>query len=97
MGDSWTDCLKLEVEKTGRIFNYADYPSGKAFVKILRVQAPDYTRENRKYATIETLQKEGDQVINYVLKYTAKEDENSKKALVRGDAWFLNMISKSRT
>lgn len=86
---AWTDCLKLEVEKTGRIFNYADYPSGKAFVKILRVQAPDYTRENRKYATIETLQKEGDQVINYVLKYTAKEDENSKKALVRGDAWFF--------
>ncbi|MDU4229799.1 MAG: hypothetical protein E7I02_17725, partial [Klebsiella grimontii] len=48
-----------------------------------------YTRENRKYATIETLQKEGDQVINYVLKYTAKEDEGTKKALVRNDAWFF--------
>jgi hypothetical protein len=42
------------------------------------VQAPDYTRENRKYATIEMLQN-GDQIINYVLKYTAKEDEGSKK------------------
>jgi hypothetical protein len=29
-GEAWTDCLKLEVEKTGRVFNYADYPSGKA-------------------------------------------------------------------
>lgn len=86
---AWTDCLKLEVEKTGRVFNVADYPNGKAFVKILRVQAPDYTRENRKYATIETLQKEGDQVINYVLKYTAKEDEGSKKALVKDDPWFF--------
>ncbi|WP_426769125.1 protein rep [Enterobacter cloacae complex sp. 375A2] len=86
---AWTDCLKLEVEKTGRVFNVADYPNGKAFVKILRVQAPDYTRENRKYATIETLQKDGDQVINYVLKYTAKEDEGSKKALVKNDDWFF--------
>lgn len=86
---AWTDCLKLEVEKTGRIFNISDYPSGKAFVKILRVQAPDYTRENRKYATIETLQKDGDQVINYILKYTAKEDENSKKALVKNDSFFF--------
>jgi len=87
--EAWTDCLKLEVEKTGRVFNVADYPNGKAFVKILRVQSPEYTRENRKYATIETLQKEGDQVINYVLKYTAKEDENSKKALVQNNAFFF--------
>lgn len=85
---AWTDCLKLEVEKTGRVFNYNDYPSGKAFVKILRVQAPDYTRENRKYATVEMLQKQ-DQIVNYVLKYTAKEDENSKKALVKNDEWFF--------
>ncbi|EGG9712014.1 protein rep, partial [Salmonella enterica] len=75
--EAWTDCLEKEVVKTGREFNRADYPSGKAFVKILRVQAPGYTRENRKYATISTLQTEGDQVINYVLKYTAVEDEKS--------------------
>lgn len=87
--EAWTDCLKLEVEKTGRIFDRSEYPNGKAFVKILRVQAPDYTREKRRYATIETLQNEGDHVINYILKYTAKEDENSTKALVRGDKWFF--------
>lgn len=85
---AWTDCLKLEVEKTGRVFNASDYPSGKAFVKILRVQAPDYTRENRKYATVEMLQNQ-DQIVNYVLKYTAKEDEGSKKALVKNDDWFF--------
>jgi len=84
---AWTDCLKLEVEKSGRVFNVSDYPNGKAFVKILRVQASNYTKENRKYATIETLQKE-DNIINYILKYTAKEDEGTKKALVRGDSWF---------
>jgi hypothetical protein len=27
MGEAWTDCLKLEVEKTGRVFNIADYPT----------------------------------------------------------------------
>jgi len=85
---AWTDCLKLETEKSGRIFNAADYPDGKAFVKILRVQAPDYTRENRKYATIGMLQNQ-DQIVNYVLKYTAKEDEGTKKALVRNDSWFF--------
>lgn len=87
--EAWTDCLRLETAKAGKVFNIEDYPNGKAFVKILRVQAPNYTRENRKYATIETLQTEGDQVINYVLKYTAKEDENSKKALVKNDPWFF--------
>lgn len=87
--EAWTDCLRLEVQKTGRVFNLKDYPNEKAFVKILRVQAANYTRENRKYATIKTLAEEGDQVINYVLKYTAKEDENSKKALVKGDDWFF--------
>ena len=86
--EAWTDCLKLEVEKTGRVFNISDYPNGKAFVKILRVQAPDYTRENRKYATVEMLQNQ-DQIVNYVLKYTAKEDEGSKKALVQNDAFFF--------
>lgn len=92
--EAWTDCLEKEVVKTGREFNRADYPSGKAFVKILRVQAPGYTRENRKYATISTLQNEGDQVINYVLKYTAKEDENSKKSLVKDDAFFYEYDSQ---
>lgn len=86
--EAWTDCLRLEVEKTGRVFNITDYPNGKAFVKILRVQAPDYTRENRKYATVEMLQNQ-DQIVNYILKYTAKEDENSPKSLVRNDAFFF--------
>ncbi|MEW2969326.1 hypothetical protein, partial [Pseudomonas aeruginosa] len=47
-----------------------------------------YTRENRKYATVEMLQNQ-DQIVNYVLKYTAKEDEGSKKALVQNDAFFF--------
>lgn len=72
-------------------FNRLDYPNGRAFVKILRVQTPESARQklkNPKYASIGTLQTEGDQVINYVLKYTAKEDENSPKALVKNDPWF---------
>lgn len=92
--EAWTDCLEKEVIKSGREFNRADYPSGKAFVKILRVQAPGYTRENRKYATISTLQNEGDQIINYVLKYTAKADEEGSKALAQDDAWFYEYDSQ---
>ncbi len=70
-------------------FNRSDYPNGRAFVKILRVQTPESARKKLKkpvYASIGTLQTEGDQVINYVLKYTT--DENSKNPLVKNDEWF---------
>lgn len=73
-------------------FNREDYPNGRAFVKILRVQTPESAKKKLKnpvYASIGTLQTEGDQVINYVLKYSSgKEEENGKKALIKNDAWF---------
>jgi len=89
--EEWTKCLEAEAKKAGLPFNRSDYPNARAFVKILRVQTAESVKnkDKKQYATIEDLQKEGDHVINYVLKYTAKEDENSEKALVKNDKWFI--------
>jgi len=75
------------------IFNFdrSDYPKGKAFVKILRVQTPESAKQKLKnpvYASIGTLQTEGDQVINYVLKYSSAMDENGAKSLIKNDEFF---------
>ncbi|MEK2485554.1 protein rep [Providencia stuartii] len=93
--EEWTKCLEAEAKKAGLPFDRADYPNGRAFVKILRVQTAESVKNKNKkdykkqYATISDLQTQGDHVINYVLKYTAKEDENSEKALVKNDQWFI--------
>jgi len=90
--EEWTKCLEAEAKKAGLPFDRSDYPDGRAFVKILRVQTAESVKNKggkRQYATIADLQKDGDHVINYVLKYTAKEDENSEKALVKNDDWFI--------
>lgn len=93
--EEWTRCVEAEAKKVGLPFNRADYPNGRAFVKILRVQTAESVKNKNKkdykkqYATIADLQTQGDHVINYVLKYTAKEDENSEKALVKNDDFFI--------
>ncbi|MEQ4659847.1 protein rep, partial [Providencia manganoxydans] len=93
--EEWTKCLEAEAKKAGLPFDRADYPNGRAFVKILRVQTAESVKNKNKkdykkqYATIEDLQTEGDHVVNYILKYTAKESENSEKALVKNDQWFI--------
>ncbi|HHR5829650.1 TPA: protein rep [Providencia alcalifaciens] len=93
--EEWTKCVEAEAKKAGLPFDRADYPNGRAFVKILRVQTAESVKNKNKkdykkqYATIADLQTEGDHVINYVLKYTAKEDEKSEKALVKNDQWFI--------
>lgn len=93
--EEWTKCLEAEAKKAGLPFDRADYPQERAFVKILRVQTAESVKNKNKkdykkqYATISDLQTQGDHVINYVLKYTAKEDENSEKALVKNDQWFI--------
>ena len=92
--EEWTKCVEAEAKKASLPFDRADYPNGRAFVKILRVQTAESAKNaknggKRQYATISDLQTEGDHVINYVLKYTAKEDEKSEKALVKNDEWFI--------
>ncbi|HEM8880405.1 TPA: protein rep [Providencia stuartii] len=92
--EEWTKCIEAEAKKAGLPFDRADYPNGRAFVKILRVQSAESVKNaknggKRQYATISDLQTQGDHVINYVLKYSAKEDENSEKALVKNDQWFI--------
>jgi hypothetical protein len=56
------------------------------------VQAPDYTRKS-KICDVEMLQKQ-DNIINYVLKYTAKRTMKIKKALVKDDPWFFEYDKK---
>lgn len=93
--EEWTKCIEAEAKKAGLPFDRADYPQERAFVKILRVQTAESVKNKNKkdykkqYATISDLQTQGDHVINYVLKYSAKEDENSEKALVKNDQWFI--------
>ncbi len=100
--EEWTKCLEAEAKKAGLPFDRADYPNGRAFVKILRVQTAESVKNKNKkdykkqYATIADLQTEGDHVINYVLKYTAKEDEKSEKALVKNDQWFIEYDKQTK-
>lgn len=89
--EEWTKCVEAEAKKAGLPFNRDDYPDGRAFVKILRVQTAESAKSKggkRQYATIADL-KDSDSVVNYVLKYTAKEDEDSAKSLVKADEWFV--------
>lgn len=90
--EEWTKCIEAEAKKAGLPFDRSDYPDGRAFVKILRVQTAESAKSKggkRQYATISDLQTDGDHIINYILKYTAKEDEDSAKSLVKNDDWFI--------
>lgn len=93
--EEWTRCLEKECEIAGVDFNRADYPNERAFVKILRIQTP-YSLKNagkidektgkkikKVYTTIFDLKDGSDNVINYVLKYTSKNDN-----LIADDSWF---------
>ncbi len=98
--EEWTKCLQAECEKENIAFNRADYPNKKAFVKILRVQTPRSMREQKKtdengkkpkrvYSTVRDLRDGSDNVVNYVLKYTAKDDD-----LIKNDRWFTTYIKE---
>lgn len=98
--EEWTKCLQAECEKEGVDFNRDDYPNKRAFVKILRVQTPHSMREQKKtdengkkpkriYSTVKDLRDGSDNVVNYVLKYTAKDDD-----LIANDRWFTTYIKE---
>ncbi|HGD3321584.1 TPA: protein rep, partial [Proteus mirabilis] len=93
--EEWTRCLEKECECAGVEFNRSDYPSGRAFIKILRIQTPDSLKNAGKidektgkkikkvYTTIFDLKDGGDNVVNYVLKYSTKSD-----SVIKNDSWF---------
>jgi len=98
--EEWTKCLEAECKKEGIDFNRADYPNERAFVKILRVQTPHSMREQKKtdesgkkpkriYSTVKDLRDGSDNVVNYVLKYTAKDDD-----LIKNDYWFTTFLKE---
>ena len=93
--EEWTKCLEKECERAGVEFNRADYPNGRAFIKILRIQTPHSLKHageidektgkkiKKVYTTIFDLKDGGDNVVNYVLKYSTKND-----SVIKNDGWF---------
>ncbi|MEY0142657.1 protein rep [Providencia rettgeri] len=93
--EEWTKCLEKECERASVEFNRADYPNGRAFIKILRIQTPHSLKHageidektgkkiKKVYTTIFDLKDGGDNVVNYVLKYSTKSD-----SVIKNDDWF---------
>ncbi|SVM07254.1 protein rep [Klebsiella pneumoniae] len=80
----WTNCLKKCLEKEEIEFNEEDYKKteGRAIVDVKRVRAGG--EPGAPILNGEGFQDHGEKVINYVLKYSLKEDD---KRIFTGDKW----------
>lgn len=80
----WTECLKKCLEKEGIEFDAEDYAKteGRAIVDVKQVRAGG--EPGAPILTGEGFQEHGEKVINYVLKYSLKEDD---KRIFTGDRW----------
>jgi hypothetical protein len=80
----WTECLKKCAEKEGLSWNDEDYAKteGRAIVDVKQVRAGG--EPGAPILTGEGFQEHGEKVINYVLKYSLKEDD---KRIFTGDKW----------
>ena len=92
----WTECLKKCAEKEGLSWNDEDYAKteGRAIVDVKQVRAGG--EPGAPILTGEGFQEHGEKVINYVLKYSLKEDD---KRIFTGDKWsqiFDNQIRGMR-
>lgn len=92
----WTECLKKCAEKEGLSWNDEDYAKteGRAIVDVKQVRAGG--EPGAPILTGEDFQEHGEKVINYVLKYSLKEDD---KRIFTGDKWsqiFDNQIRGMR-
>lgn len=93
---NWTECLKKCAEKEGLSWNDEDYAKteGRAIVDVKQVRAGG--EPGAPILTGEGFQEHGEKVINYVLKYSLKEDD---KRIFTGDKWsqiFDNQIRGMR-
>ncbi|HED5669594.1 TPA: protein rep [Enterobacter kobei] len=81
---NWTECLKKCAEKEGLSWNDEDYAKteGRAIVDVKQVRAGG--EPGAPILTGEGFQEHGEKVINYVLKYSLKEDD---KRIFTGDRW----------
>lgn len=81
-GKAWGECLASEFAKEGLEYNAADYPKGFPRVDIRLAKSADRKTD----ITNKNITEHGEQVINYVLKYSVKGSDLLKNG--KADAWF---------
>ncbi|EDT3915232.1 hypothetical protein AIA91_004491 [Salmonella enterica subsp. enterica serovar Gaminara] len=81
-GRHWGECLEAEFKKEGLEYNANDYPKGFPRVDIRVAKSADGKQE----ITNKNIAEHGDQLINYVLKYSIKGSDLLKDG--KADAWF---------
>ncbi|ECZ0650545.1 hypothetical protein F7431_22960 [Salmonella enterica] len=81
-GRHWGECLEAEFKKEGLEYNTADYPKGFPRVDIRVAKSADGKQE----ITNKNIAEHGDQLINYVLKYSIKGSDLLKDG--KADKWF---------
>ncbi|SBY88961.1 Replication protein [Klebsiella quasipneumoniae] len=81
-GRHWGECLEAEFKKEGLEYNAADYPKGFPRVDIRVAKSADGKQE----ITNKNIAEHGDQLINYVLKYSIKGSDLLKDG--KADKWF---------
>lgn len=91
--ENWTDCLKKCAKKEGVRWNDEDYAKtdGRAIVDVKQVRAGG--EPGAPVLTGEGFHEHGDKVINYVLKYSLKEDD---QRIFTGDKWSKVFDSEIR-
>ncbi|HEJ0012477.1 TPA: protein rep [Klebsiella pneumoniae] len=81
-GRHWGECLEAEFKKEGLEYNSTDYPKGFPRVDIRVAKSADGKQE----ITNKNIAEHGDQLINYVLKYSIKGSDLLKDG--KADKWF---------
>lgn len=81
-GKAWGECLAAEFKKEGLEYNAADYPKGFPRVDIRLAKSADRKTD----ITNKNIHEHGEQVINYVLKYSVKGSDLLRDG--KADAWF---------
>ncbi|HGW3610650.1 TPA: protein rep [Klebsiella pneumoniae] len=81
-GRHWGECLEAEFKKEGLEYNSTDYPKGFPRVDVRVAKSADGKQE----ITNKNIAEHGDQLINYVLKYSIKGSDLLKDG--KADKWF---------
>lgn len=81
-GQNWGECLEAEFKKEGLEYNAGDYPKGFPRVDIRLAKSADRKTD----ITNKNITEHGEQLINYVLKYSVKGSDLLKNG--KADKWF---------
>lgn len=81
----WGDCLAFESAKVGYPYDPADYPNGAPRVEVVRAMDKDRKAE----ITNKNIKETGQEIINYVLKYSVKGSDILDHKKGSNDDWFF--------